>query len=691
MDARWLKFRSEYTPEELAMDIGDSVNRGNRELGRIADGIIDRNEALDRANRSMIDGMWANESALYDVRDEISGLRDDVRNGFMGMAQYFNWGISRLCWEHEQDRQVYRDLLDVLKHPLRTQADEHWEIALRDMKNKRWPDAIDELKETIQDDRRHYLAHFHLGHIIFFRQELSDPAIEQFELAARYADEIDASESQRYWAALAYAHMALLYRLYGETSDFGQQEWLEKARSAATRALELVPTLPPAPHEAVLTHILLGDEAAARKIMEKAVRQDEKLLLGLERNPQLMAQQPVGEFVQRWRGRSSGLADAINGLLARLNALTPQFPSLSPISTVFSCDDPQPYARLSRGIQEARRLATALTEANTKRLGDATATSNTRQAALWGAQREFNNASENLGTVRAERVPTNLGGHLSRGFLFGLIGLIAGALMVAFGTKGVNHMEWRPDVVGHLTAAKPFTVSLRPPQYYGSPLWDYEGAITVRSYAPAPIGFSHVWTDYNDVTEIAQDIAESVQRPVSGREYSALHWEIPNGGYQTFVDYVCKCCHIPYGLDQFTGSTIGYALKKSGARLVVTWRSGFMPASEKSHLLLIVALTAFFAVWAAATLVFVARHRVEWRQGHAKRVADAEGRLRKVSAYPETSQAAANQASDHLDQVTRESAVLRQRLGVIAEAIEAAATELRRLYHPGDRIISVDF
>lgn len=686
MDARWLKFRSEYTPEELAMDIDDSVNRGNRQVGRIPS---DQTEALDRVGRSISDGTWATESALYGVQDEISGLRDDVRNGFMGMAQFFSWGISRLCWEHEQDRQVYRELLDVMRHPQRTQAEEHWENARKDMANKRWPEAIDELKETIQDDRRHYLAHFHLGHIIFFRQELSDPAIEQFELAARYADEIDASESQRYWAALAYAHMALLYRLYGETSDFGQQEWLEKARSAATRAMELVPTLPPALHEAVLTNILLGDEAAARKIMEKAVRQDERLLLGLERNPQLMVQQPVGEFVQRWRGRSSGLADAINGLLARLNALTPQFPSLSPISTVFSCDDPQPYARLSRGIQEARRLATALTEANTKRLGDATATSNTRQAALWGAQREFNNASENLGTVRAERLPSNLGVHISDGFVSGLIGLVVALLLVALGTHGVNRVKWTPDVVGHLTVTSPFTVFIPPPP--NAPNGDYWmlwGEIIAQGRAdhkPGVDGWYWFWSDYRDNADVVSDIADSVQRPVSGREYRSLHWEIPDAGRQAFIDEMCNTPFPP----RFGGS-MGTALLKSGARLVVSWRTGFMPAAEKSHLLLIVALAAFFAVWAAATLVFLTRHRAEWLQGHAKRVADAEGRLRKVNAYPETSQAAANQASDHLDQVTRDSAAIRQRLGVISEEIETAAVELRRLYHPGDRIISVD-
>ncbi|MEI6502524.1 MAG: hypothetical protein WCP21_16060, partial [Armatimonadota bacterium] len=111
MDARWIKFRSEYTLQEHAMDAVDSVNRGNRELGGIRSELAASSEARGREARAVSEGLWATESALYGVQDEIAGLRDDLRNGFMGMAKLFDWGISRLGWEHEQDRQVYRELL----------------------------------------------------------------------------------------------------------------------------------------------------------------------------------------------------------------------------------------------------------------------------------------------------------------------------------------------------------------------------------------------------------------------------------------------------------------------------------------------------------------------------------------------------------------------------------------------------
>jgi len=397
MDARWIKFRSEYTLQEHAMDAVDSVNRGNRELGGIRSELAASSEARGREARAVSEGLWATESALYGVQDEIAGLRDDLRNGFMGMAKLFDWGISRLCWEHEQDRQVYRELLDVLKHPLRTQGEEHWEIACRDMRNERWPEAADELKETLSDDRRHYLAHFHLGHIIFFRQELSDPAIEHFELAARYADEVGASDSQQHWAALAYAHMALLYRLYGETSESERQQWLEKAKEAAMRALQLVPTLPPAVHEAILTHILLGDEAAVQEVMEDAARQDEALLLGIERNPQLMGEGAVQGFVANWHDRGRPIAAGLSELAREAEELLDQLQPANDIirepvpGALPPVRDLQPRAAL---VAEARRIGDVLTcclEIDASRLRPAQAEAATTRTRAAVAQRSLEN------------------------------------------------------------------------------------------------------------------------------------------------------------------------------------------------------------------------------------------------------------------------------------------------------------
>lgn len=662
MDARWLKFQSEYTIEEHAMSINDAVNRGNRSLDRVAHGVEEQTETIERGNRAISEGMWATEAALYGVQDEIAGLRDDVRNGFMGMAKLFDWGISRICWEHEQDRAVYRELLDVLKHPLRTQAEEHWELACSDMDNKRWSEAVDELKETTTDARRHYLAHFHLGHVLFFRLGLSDPAIEHFELAARYADEVQASDTQRYWAALAYTHMALLYRLWAETSDFERHQWLEKAQTAAARALQLVPALAPAVHEAVLVRLLLEDDAGATDVMETTVRQDEELLVGLERNPQLTSYTPVSEFIRSWHRRGADAERRIDALTSLLSGIAGEVLPSAPARAMVEHASALPACALQRGLGCLQETHSAIAAFDEKRLNDAVAEERSRKSSLSAAQAKARTCHDQLAAADARRIELAYWGPGWVGFWIGVLGFLVTMAIVGISVKSVEEAGYDPPSAGQFVLNKPAYIRWSSGRYIyvdGMAQRDTDGLI---NYPPV-----------NDAT--AADIATSLETAVTGVEYRSLHWRIPDKAafVQHFIELVVY-------RDQ--NSRINYALENTKATALVHWRRGYASPPEKGHMIWTTGLAAFPFVWAGAALVLLLGDaRIKRR---AKEEVVRKARLEAGSAATALSIAEEKhrQASASLESMTRASGALRRELDEIRRATESVEAEVSRMYDP---------
>jgi tetratricopeptide (TPR) repeat protein len=178
-DSRFLKFRDSYTSHEHALDLYDAM-RTHTAIS--AAGHAATVEGLQRLS-GQLDGMtWAIEAGFDLIAGEIVELRKDVREGFRGMQEAFAWGIARLCWEQEQNRAVYRQILDVLQHPLQTQALELRRRAERAIANKWWDDAASDLQAALENNRYDYLAHLQLARVMWFEYGQWDPAMEQFEL-----------------------------------------------------------------------------------------------------------------------------------------------------------------------------------------------------------------------------------------------------------------------------------------------------------------------------------------------------------------------------------------------------------------------------------------------------------------------------------------------------------------------------
>lgn len=428
-DSRFLKFRADYTLAEHALSLHEQFDTHATTLS----------DALEHVARNQRDQQWAIESCFDVLADEIGGLRQEVREGFHGMAKLFNWGLERICWEHEQDRQLYRETIDVLRHPLRTQAEEHWEHACSDIENHRWEYAVDALCKTIEFHPRHYLAQFQLGHILFFRFGQSGPALHHFEQAALFADEVGADAEQQHWAALAYSHISLLQRLSVDVAANAHDDaCLQKALEAARRAYSLSPTLPPALSEMVLTCLLLGKNEQAHRAMASAVAMDERLLLGLRNNGDLASFPEVAAFVAAWRSavvhQGHVLADALSALrrLITANSLPDALARSVQAATnqaVRACASDTPRTTFHSCLSSVDDILTDAVNTMSARLAEARALVSACQRTSAQAALDWRNAETRLGVVQRSVAYPDWRNASGIGFGAAIVAFVAAAVL----------------------------------------------------------------------------------------------------------------------------------------------------------------------------------------------------------------------------------------------------------------------
>jgi tetratricopeptide (TPR) repeat protein len=257
--------------------------------------------SVEPAAQASVAQYWDEPEHLR-TRAALNSIAKNVRHGFRAMESAVSWGFARVCWQHEQDRRIYHEILDTLKHPLETQALEHRERAESAIKNSWWEEAVGDLLLALENNRYDFLAHLQLGRVLWFEFGRWDPAMEHFQLAAKYADAVEVDEKQKYYAALAHLHVALLWRMDAEAGASDRDRSLSNAATSGIRAVELTDhRLSIALLECALDLLEADRARCAIAALQHGVENSETLLLAIEANPELMAWGKVRVFVDFWR------------------------------------------------------------------------------------------------------------------------------------------------------------------------------------------------------------------------------------------------------------------------------------------------------------------------------------------------------------------------------------------------------
>lgn len=250
--------------------------------------VLAQTEHINRQTKAMVASQLASTSAIIASQDRISegidsvsyGL-DRVEQGIQGLASAFEWGISEVVWQIEQNREVLKSILEVLMAPLNTQAKERRKRAEEAFANGWIDDAEEEFLESERLNKFDFSIHISLGIIYLFHKIDKAKALSYFEKAIKYAKPKSAY----------YASYALLYKGLMKF-DFGE---VDSAEKCTEEAICLCPDLIEGLYQNAQYNAQMKSAGKSIKNLERAIKEDKFYCLKAHNNPLF---DPIREHVK---------------------------------------------------------------------------------------------------------------------------------------------------------------------------------------------------------------------------------------------------------------------------------------------------------------------------------------------------------------------------------------------------------
>jgi len=217
-------------------------------------------EALIATQLASTNAIIASQERVAEGIDKVAYGVERVEQGIYELKAAFEWGISEVVWQIEQNRKVLRSILEVLMAPLDTQAKERRKRAENAYSNGWIDDAEEELLESEELNKYDFTIHISLGMIYLFHKINKKKALEYFEKAIKYA-----KPESKYYTSYALLYKALI------KLDFGL---IEEAEQCTAEAIEFAPDFAEALYQNAQYNSQLENIAQSLKSLEKAIKLD---------------------------------------------------------------------------------------------------------------------------------------------------------------------------------------------------------------------------------------------------------------------------------------------------------------------------------------------------------------------------------------------------------------------------------
>ncbi len=269
--APWERKKEYYHTIQLGKDVKEQTN------------------VLNKQTKAMIASQLASTNAIIASQDRISDGIDAVvcgvervEQGIFELKSAFEWGISEVVWQIEQNRAVLRDILEVLMAPLDTQAKERRKRAEDAYTNGWIEDAEEEFLESEKLNKFDFSIHISLGMIYLFKIVDKEKALSYFEKAIKYS-----KPKSAFHASYALLHKALIHY------DMGKSEEAEKA---SYEAITLSPNFTEALYQNAQYNAQLLNTSKSIENLEKAIRLDKLYCLKANKDEMF---NPIRDAVNR--------------------------------------------------------------------------------------------------------------------------------------------------------------------------------------------------------------------------------------------------------------------------------------------------------------------------------------------------------------------------------------------------------
>jgi tetratricopeptide (TPR) repeat protein len=233
--------------------------------------INQQTKAMVASQIASTNAIIASQDRIVDGLDNISVGIERVEQGVYELKAAFEWGISEVVWQIEQNREVLRNILEVLMAPLDTQAKERRKRAEEAYANGWIDDAEEEFLESERLNKFDFSIHISLGMIYLFAKIDKNKALSYFEKAIKYA-----GPKSAYHTSYALLHKALI------KFDLGE---IEHAEILTDEAISLTPEFTETLYQNAQYNAQLKNARKSIINLEKAIRLDKNYCLKANSDP----------------------------------------------------------------------------------------------------------------------------------------------------------------------------------------------------------------------------------------------------------------------------------------------------------------------------------------------------------------------------------------------------------------------
>ena len=269
--APWERKKEYYHTIQLGKDVKEQTNILNRQT-----------KAMIASQLASTNAIIASQERMSEGIDAVVCGVDRVEQGIYELKSAFEWGISEVVWQIEQNRAVLKDILEVLMAPLDTQAKERRKRAEEAYANGWVEDAEEEFLESEKLNKFDFSIHISLGMLYLFHKIDKEKALSYFEKAIKYS-----KPKSAFHTSYALLHKALIHFDMGNT---------EEAEKASYEAISLSPNFTEALYQNAQHNAQLLNTDKSIANLEKAIRHDKLYCLKANKDEMF---DPIRERVNR--------------------------------------------------------------------------------------------------------------------------------------------------------------------------------------------------------------------------------------------------------------------------------------------------------------------------------------------------------------------------------------------------------
>ncbi|MFA7131989.1 MAG: hypothetical protein WC108_01675 [Bacteroidales bacterium] len=206
-------YLNELAPWERKSEYYHSIQLG-RDLNEQTKAIKSQSKAMIESQLSTANDIIASQDRIHEGIGLLYTGLENIELGIENLKSTFEWGISEILWQFEQNRTEMKNILNVLMEPLNYQAKERRKRAEEAFSNGWIEDAEFEFKESEKLNRYDFSIHISLGLIYLFHKINKKEALRYFENAIKYA-----RPKSNYYTSFALLYKALIKFDIGDTIE----------------------------------------------------------------------------------------------------------------------------------------------------------------------------------------------------------------------------------------------------------------------------------------------------------------------------------------------------------------------------------------------------------------------------------------------------------------------------------------